>query len=204
VAGGDPVDEPGGEGGAGQPVPVGAQQARQGGRLGVGDVVVDVGGLDQGGAPGLTAGWTWRMIWCGIARPIDRPWWSTSVLVRSNGVNSTSMMRPTRAGSTWYPVAVQGDRGERGHPCAARTTGTPCAAAPDLLLKPAADLVDGLRTDHDDVEGVQDRHRVLELVVDGVGGRPPPRRPTNYGVRTTATSSLLVLGFASTLSWDAM
>src|SRR4249920_3749426 len=37
-----------------------------------------------------------------MARPIGRPWYSTSMMVRSNGVNSRSMLRPMRAGSTSY------------------------------------------------------------------------------------------------------
>ena len=53
-------------------------------------------------APGLTAGCTWRSMRCGAAGPMARPWYSTSMTVRSNGVNSRSTMRPTSAASTSY------------------------------------------------------------------------------------------------------
>src|SRR5664280_1017369 len=42
------------------------------------------------------------------------------------------------------------------------------AVAVDVLLDPATDLVDGGGAEFDDVERVEDRDRVLELVVDGV------------------------------------
>ena len=46
--------------------------------------------------------------------------------------------------------------------------GLAAAVAVDVLLDPAPDFVDGGRAEFDDVERVEDRDRVLELVVDGV------------------------------------
>jgi hypothetical protein len=46
--------------------------------------------------------------------------------------------------------------------------GLAAAVAVDVLLDPAADLVDGRRAEFDDVEGVEHRDGVGELVVDGV------------------------------------
>src|SRR5438445_1265214 len=67
------------------------------------------------GAWALTSGWAWRLTRWGTAWPIGRPWYSTSMRVRSNGLNSRSTLRPDRPGSTSYRLPTVRHRRERGH-----------------------------------------------------------------------------------------
>src|SRR5664280_27600 len=70
--------------------------------------------MPGGGAGGAAAvralGWTWRWIWNGAARPAARPWWRTSMSVRSNGskVSSTRVPASAAVGDITYIPTCQG------------------------------------------------------------------------------------------------
>ncbi|KRE60115.1 hypothetical protein ASG78_15525 [Nostocoides sp. Soil756] len=68
--------------------------------------------------------------------------------------------------------AIPADAQDDPHPV--QLVAAAAAVSSGVLLDPAADLVDGLGVEPDDVERVQDGAGVLELVVDGV--LPPVKR----------------------------
>ena len=62
--------------------------------------VVDAGGFDRGSDLGFDRGVGVAADGVAEGPPIARPWYSTSMTVRSNGLNSNSTTRPTRPAST--------------------------------------------------------------------------------------------------------